>query len=282
MQQCGSGIPQSSGTLEPPAAFPLPLFLLHCPATLPNRLLHRGNRLVEDRRAWATREEDEPVGVRCNKTRFDAPQGFPLSLNHNHCAPDPPQWDHKRKYEAGRDWALSRGRVDLHQSPRDGVFTELQSKMKYEAPEDSALKKWGKTRILSPNKLQTVMLRKTFVLHSMSRTRRVAAQFLAISCKEPVQSLAFDFNHHSATPPLSTGQSNQTGGWTERDVACRPSQQESLFYKRNFQILYLTGSDMSITWRGQACIRRMQGQGSTGEYWAPGVGCRIDGSSPYQ
>ena len=91
VQQCGSGIPQSSGTLEPPAASPLPLFLLHCPATLPNRLLHRGNRLVEDRRAWATREEDEPAGVRCNKIRFDAPQGFPLSLNHIHRAPDPPQ-----------------------------------------------------------------------------------------------------------------------------------------------------------------------------------------------
>ena len=63
-QQCGSDIPQSSETLEPPAVSPHSLLLLHCPATLPSRLLHRGNRLVEDKRAWATRGEDEPVGVR--------------------------------------------------------------------------------------------------------------------------------------------------------------------------------------------------------------------------
>ena len=73
VQQCGSGIPQSSGTLEPPAAFPLPLFLLHCPATLPSRLLHRGNPLVEDKRALATKAKDEPVGVRRDKIRIDAP-----------------------------------------------------------------------------------------------------------------------------------------------------------------------------------------------------------------
>ena len=46
-----------------------------------------------------------------------------------------------KRYEAERDGALSRERVDLHQSPRDGVFTELQSNMKYEAAQDSALKK---------------------------------------------------------------------------------------------------------------------------------------------
>ena len=30
---------------------------------------------------------------------------------------------------------MSKGRVDLHQSPKDRVFTELQTSMKYEAVE---------------------------------------------------------------------------------------------------------------------------------------------------
>ena len=73
-QQCGSGTPQSSGTLEPPAG-PLlpPWFLLRCPATQPSRLPRTGNPLSEDRRAWATRGGDEPVLFRLDSMHLGLP-----------------------------------------------------------------------------------------------------------------------------------------------------------------------------------------------------------------
>ena len=128
--------------------------------------------------------------------------------------PAPPQSGHKKRCAIGQGGPLYKEKEGLHQSPCQTEKSKIESKSR--------------------------RISQTFVLHSMSRTRRAVAQFLATSwiflkvfllvfivCK----SFAEHF-HQMPARPLSTGQSSQTEEWSESNASCRPSQQGNRFCKR--------------------------------------------------
>ena len=131
--------------------------------------------------------------------------------------PAPPQSGHKKRCAIGRGGPLYKEKEGLHQSPCQTEKSKIESKSR---------------RIFQ-----------TFVLHSMSRTRRAVAQFLATSwIFSPV---FFVFNVHHllswtfSRNPCSTcinwsKQSNWRVKWVKRLMSTKPARKQVL-QKGDFQ-----------------------------------------------